>query len=136
MYTLTTSGRVTSNSPSYRAERERSRPRPIPRPKIPLLRNIQPSHTLPISRIHIHIIPPPVRKHGPRVRDTEKNDDTADSDTRVESGGQDVVVFGPPGEEFVFDPVVEYEIDDCPAGVVYSGCCTSINQYLRRLKGR
>lgn len=92
-----------------------------------MLRNIQPSHTLPISRIHVHIIPPPIRKHGPRVRDAKEDDDAADGDSRVESGGQDVVVFGPPGEEFVFNPVVEDEVYDGPAGVVYSGCFTNIS---------
>jgi hypothetical protein len=87
-----------------------------------LLWNIQPSHTLPISRIHIHIISPPIRKHCPWVRDAEEDYDAADGDSGVESGGQDVVVFGPPGEEFFFNPVVEDEVDYGPAGVIYTGC--------------
>lgn len=98
------------------------RPRPIRRSKIPLRWQIQPRHALSISRVDIHRIPPPVRKHSTGIRDTKEDDNTANSKARVQSGCQYVVVFGPPGEELFFDDVVEDEVDNGPAGVVDAGC--------------
>ena len=53
-----------------------------------------------------------------RVLEAEENENNGDSDTGVESGRQDVVVLGPPGEVTATDNIVENESDDGPGDVV------------------
>ena len=49
----------------------------------------------------------------------EENENDSDGDTRVESGGQDVVVLGPPGESISSDEVCRDESNDRPRNEVH-----------------
>lgn len=82
-------------------------------------------HAVGVSGVLVYSVSPPVREYGTWVGYAEEDDYSAEREARVEGCGEDVVVLGPPGEEVVFDEVVEDEVYEGPAGVVYSRCCTS-----------
>lgn len=74
-----------------------SRPRPIRRPKVPDLGHRLPRQPLRVRRVQVDVVPPPVREHRARVGDAEEDDEPREGEARVQRGGQDVVVLGPPG---------------------------------------
>ena len=104
---------LTSRTPSTP-----SSPSPIPRPKIPHIGQPQPTHAFPIRRILIHRVPPPIRKHAARIRDTKENHDPRQRGARIQRRRQNVIVLGPPREELAKDPEIEDDVNERPARVV------------------
>lgn len=98
-----------------------STPRPIRWPEIPDLRHRLICDALPIRRIDIDRISPPIGKHSPGVRNTEEDNYTTKRKTRVQRGSKNIVVFLPPSEEALFDEVVKGEVHEGPAGVIDAG---------------
>lgn len=107
----------------YFRYRPLSAPGAIRGPEIPGGRHLLPRDPVPVRRVEVDIVAPPVGEHGARVGDAEEDDDAAEGEAGVQRRGEDVVVLAPPGEEAAFDEVVEDEVDEGPAGVVDSGCC-------------
>lgn len=101
--------------------------------KVTNIRHRLPGDSLSIRRVEVYCVPPPVGKHGTRIRDAEEYDDAAKRKAGVESSRKDVIVFCPPSKEAALDDVVEGEVDEGPAGIVDTGCLGT-NQYLVALR--
>jgi hypothetical protein len=74
-----------------------------------------------IGRVHPDVIAPPIDDVSVRgINHTEKDNDHPYSNTRVECGGEDVIVAHPPPEVIAPNPVVENESGDGPGCVVHA----------------
>lgn len=98
-----------------------STPCPISRPEIPNIWHRFVRYTLGIGSIQVHVIPPPVRESGTRVRDAKENNNATEGKTCIKGSCQDIIVLGPPSKESAFNKVIEGKVDQCPAGIVNSG---------------
>jgi hypothetical protein len=78
---------------------EYSRPRPVRWSKVPDGWHFFPSEAFTIRGVEVYIVAPPVRKAEARVADGKEDDNSCKGGSKVKGGGEDVVVFGPPGEE-------------------------------------
>lgn len=98
-----------------------STPRPISRPEIPNSWHRHVWYTLGIGGIQVHVIPPPVRESGTRVRDAKENNNATKGKTCIKCSCQDIIVLGPPSKEMAFNEVIESKVDQRPARIVNSG---------------
>ena len=101
---------------------------PFTRPKKLSFLHLKERRSKTISRLPHHVVSPPrldsvlpnLSIHG--ILKNEEDQDAAHRNARVKTGGQHVVVLGPPREMTATNDVLEDEADDRPRDVVDRKC--------------